>query len=183
MTQITLKLWNRTAVRCEVSYRANERPLSFLLDETEIEVRTILESWREPDYLYFKVETQDGRVYDLRHREFEDSWQVRESGQGLPETLLFIMSEVIHEATLSPTLKCSYSGSRQDWGMVQPGRLRPHRSLNYRPPAPEATITTWILHITRGDLFPIPGSQGTISLAQQVVLNLGEGQPKSKCLS
>jgi len=40
-----------------------------------------LKSWREPDYLYFKVETHDGRVYDLRHHEYEYSWQVRESAR------------------------------------------------------------------------------------------------------
>jgi len=73
------KPWNRTAVRCLAGYRADERPLSFLMDEGEIEVRTILESWREPDYLYFRIETKDGRVYDLRHHEYDDSWHVRES--------------------------------------------------------------------------------------------------------
>jgi hypothetical protein len=61
------------------SYRENERPISFLVDEREIEIRAILESWREPYYLCFRVETDDGLVYDLRHHEYEDSWQVRES--------------------------------------------------------------------------------------------------------
>ena len=42
--------------------------------------------------------------------------------------------------------------------------FRPHSSLNYRPPAPEAILTTWILHTTQGDPFPIPGGQGTIPL-------------------
>ena len=27
-------------------------------------------------------------------------------------------------------------------------------SLNYRPPAPEAILTTWVLHTTPGDPFP-----------------------------
>jgi putative transposase len=42
--------------------------------------------------------------------------------------------------------------------------LRPHSSLNYRPPAPEAILTTWILHTTPGDPFPIPGGQDTRTL-------------------
>jgi hypothetical protein len=79
MSEISLKSWKHAEVRCLAGYRANERPLSFLLDESEIEVRTILESWRELDYLYFKVETDDGRVYELRHHEYEDFWQARES--------------------------------------------------------------------------------------------------------
>jgi len=49
------------------------------MDESEIEVRTILESWREPDYLCFRAETEDGRVYNLRHHDYEDFCQVRES--------------------------------------------------------------------------------------------------------
>ena len=81
MTQIIMKPWNGTAVRCLASSGANERPISFLVEEGEIEVRTILESWRDLDYLYFKVESEDGQAYDLRHREFEDFWQVRESAQ------------------------------------------------------------------------------------------------------
>jgi hypothetical protein len=75
------KSWHRTAVRCLSGYKADERPLSFLVDDDEIEVRTILESWREPDYLYFRVETKDGQAYDLRQHEYEDFWQVRESGK------------------------------------------------------------------------------------------------------
>lgn len=81
MSNVAPKSWNRTAVRCMSSYKLNERPLSFLVDESEIEVRNILDSWREPDHLYFKVETKDGRVYDLRYNDHEDVWQVRESGR------------------------------------------------------------------------------------------------------
>ncbi len=36
------------------------------------------EYWREVDYLWFGVETGDGRVYKLRHHEYNDYWQVRE---------------------------------------------------------------------------------------------------------
>ncbi|MEW6530088.1 MAG: hypothetical protein AB1473_04570 [Thermodesulfobacteriota bacterium] len=83
MANIDSKLWNLTEVRCLASFRADERPTSFLLDDREIEVRTILESWREPEYLYFKIETVDGRIYDLRHHEYEDWWEVRETTKGL----------------------------------------------------------------------------------------------------
>jgi hypothetical protein len=49
------------------------------VDERQVEIRTILENWLEPDYLYFRVETEAGRVFVLRHHEYEDSRQVRES--------------------------------------------------------------------------------------------------------
>ncbi len=80
MSEIASKSWNRTAVRCMAGYRADERPLSFLVDDREIEIFTIVESWREPDYSYFRVKTKDDRVYDLRRHEYEDYWQVREPG-------------------------------------------------------------------------------------------------------
>ena len=46
ISETASKSWNRTAVRCLAGYTANERPISFLVDEQEIEVRTILESRR-----------------------------------------------------------------------------------------------------------------------------------------
>jgi putative transposase len=42
--------------------------------------------------------------------------------------------------------------------------FRPHSSLNYRPPAPEAILSTWILHTTPGDSFSIPAGQATRTL-------------------
>ena len=81
MPEFSLKSWKRADVRCLAGYKANERPLSFCLDESEIEIHTILEAWREPAYLCFKVETHDGRVYELRHHEYEDLWQARESAR------------------------------------------------------------------------------------------------------
>lgn len=81
MPDLIAKSWSPTAVRCLAGSRADERPLSFLVDDSEIKVRTIVESWREPDYLYFKVETDDGRIFDLRHHEYEDVWEVRETGR------------------------------------------------------------------------------------------------------
>jgi hypothetical protein len=80
MPKIAPSPWVRTAVRCLASSRASERPISFLLNDTEIEIRVVLESWREPDYLYFSVETKDGRAYVIRHHEYEHSWEVIESG-------------------------------------------------------------------------------------------------------
>jgi hypothetical protein len=82
MPEIAPSPWVRTAVRCLASSRASERPISFLLNDTEIEILSLLESLREPDYLYFKVETKDGRVYKIRHHEYEEYWEVREWTDG-----------------------------------------------------------------------------------------------------
>jgi len=80
MSETTLNPWVRATVRCLASSRANERPISFLLDNAEIEIRSIVESWWEPDYLYFRIETKDSRIYKLRHHEHIDYWEVREPG-------------------------------------------------------------------------------------------------------
>ena len=41
-----------TIIRCLASSSANERPISFLLDESEIEVRRIMECWRKRIILF-----------------------------------------------------------------------------------------------------------------------------------
>jgi hypothetical protein len=79
MSDLALKSWKHAEIRCWSGYKAIEKPISFHVDDRQIEVRTILKSWREPDCLCFRVETDDGRVYELRQNEYEDSWQVRES--------------------------------------------------------------------------------------------------------
>jgi hypothetical protein len=60
-------------------FRADERPISFLLGESEIRVRSILENWREPDYLCFRIKAEDGALYELRNHQYEDYWEVKEA--------------------------------------------------------------------------------------------------------
>jgi transposase InsO family protein len=42
--------------------------------------------------------------------------------------------------------------------------FRPHSSLNYRPPAPEAILTTWIVPNERGDPLPLQGGKDPLPL-------------------
>ncbi len=41
--------------------------MRFCLDERWYVVKEIIESWREPQYVFFKVRADDGSVYILRH--------------------------------------------------------------------------------------------------------------------
>ena len=82
MPETSPSSWVRTAVRCLAGSRANERPISFLVDDREVEIGAVPGSWREPDYLYFRVETKEGRVYEIRHHEYEDVWEVKERTDG-----------------------------------------------------------------------------------------------------
>ncbi len=78
MSEIVHNPWIRTTVRCLASSRADERPVSMLLDNTEVAISSILVSWREPDYVYFRVRTKDGRAHEIRHHEYEDFWEMRQ---------------------------------------------------------------------------------------------------------
>ena len=42
--------------------------------------------------------------------------------------------------------------------------FRPHSSLNYRPPAPEAILTTWIVRTDGGAPLPLPGGKDPLPL-------------------
>lgn len=57
-------------------YKANERPISFTLDDRKIEVRKIIDRWYGVDYDYFKVLAGDGKIYLLRWHRTLDSWSL-----------------------------------------------------------------------------------------------------------
>ena len=78
MSEMIHNPWIRTEVRCLASSRGNERPVTLRLDNTQVAISSILESWREPDHLYFRVRTKDGSVYKIRHHEYEDAWEMRQ---------------------------------------------------------------------------------------------------------
>ncbi len=57
-------------------YKANERPLYFLIDSNRLEVEDIVDRWYGEEHDYFKVLADDGRVYLLRWHRFEDRWSL-----------------------------------------------------------------------------------------------------------
>jgi hypothetical protein len=71
------RLWVAARVSCYSGSRSNERPVSFRLEDRDFPVLDVLESWYEPDYLYFKVRTSDNCIYLLRVCEDEDRWEAK----------------------------------------------------------------------------------------------------------
>jgi len=55
-------------------YKANERPVYFVLDSRKRYVKKILESWLGPDHDYFKVLADDNCVYLLKWHRSSDKW-------------------------------------------------------------------------------------------------------------
>lgn len=62
-------------VRCYSGYKADERPVSFLLQDGERRtVENVIDQWYGEDHTYFKVLADDHMVYVLRHDRGLDEW-------------------------------------------------------------------------------------------------------------
>jgi len=57
-------------------YRANERPIRFVMSGQEYEVAEIEDRWYSPGATYFRVVAGDGNRYVLRHEEAQDEWSL-----------------------------------------------------------------------------------------------------------
>ena len=66
----------RIRVECHAGYRGEEEPRAFTLGARRFEVREVLDRWLDPAHRYFKVRTDDGRVFLIRHDERADRWEL-----------------------------------------------------------------------------------------------------------
>ena len=55
-------------------YKANERPLYFILNNQKLEVRNVIKRWYGVEHDYFKVLADDGKVYLMRWQRTLDLW-------------------------------------------------------------------------------------------------------------
>jgi hypothetical protein len=55
-------------------YKANERPISFIMDNRKVEVWDIIDRWYDADHDYFKILGDDGMIYLLRWQRTSDLW-------------------------------------------------------------------------------------------------------------
>ena len=63
-------------------YKANERPRDFTVDEDFYEIADVEDRWYEPDAMYFKVRTTEGKQYILRYDEQADEWTLQSGLDG-----------------------------------------------------------------------------------------------------
>ena len=57
-------------------FKADERPLRFVLNGREYEVKEVDDRWYSPEAIYFRVVASDGNRYVLRHDEAADAWSL-----------------------------------------------------------------------------------------------------------
>jgi len=71
-------------VECYSGYKAEERPVRFHLGDQDHMVEEVLDHWNSPDATYFKVRSDDGNTYVLRHIVCpqEDAWTLEAFRQG-----------------------------------------------------------------------------------------------------
>ena len=55
-------------------FKADERPLRLHLSDRTLEVAAVEDRWYSPGETYFRVLTEDGDRYVLRHSEAQDVW-------------------------------------------------------------------------------------------------------------
>ena len=55
-------------------YRADERPIRFVMGGRAYEVVEVEDRWYSPRAMYFRVVASDGNRYVLQHDEQTDSW-------------------------------------------------------------------------------------------------------------
>jgi len=63
-------------VECYAGYRAEERPLRFVLGGRSYQVNEVDDQWYSPEARYFRVRADDGNLYVLRHDERADRWSL-----------------------------------------------------------------------------------------------------------
>ena len=63
-------------VECYAGYRADQRPTRFILRGRTFEITEVEDQWYSPEAIYFRVRTQDGDFFVLRHDEPQDVWSV-----------------------------------------------------------------------------------------------------------
>ena len=63
-------------VAAYAGYKGEEAPRRFTLGGGTVEVAGVLDQWREPDHVYFKVLGHDGGTYVLRYDMKAQRWEL-----------------------------------------------------------------------------------------------------------
>ena len=79
-------------VQCYSGRKAEERPISFQLNERDYLVEEVVDQWYGPEHVFFKLRASDGNMYILRHQtsEPDGGWELvsfRQTEAGMQRTI------------------------------------------------------------------------------------------------
>ena len=69
---------DKLKVNCYSGHTYAERPVSFLLQGIEYEVREIEKAWQEPKEKHSQIRTRDNKLFQLCYNEAEKEWSLTE---------------------------------------------------------------------------------------------------------
>ena len=74
-------------VICYAGYKADETPRYLKLGEQTLTITCVEDRWYAPGETYFRVVTESGDRYVLRHQEAQDLWSLEGYRRGRVDTL------------------------------------------------------------------------------------------------
>jgi hypothetical protein len=63
-------------VQCYSGRKADERPIRFRIGDCDHMIVEIVERWYGPDDSFYKVRTDNGKTYLLRHHTTDGTWSI-----------------------------------------------------------------------------------------------------------
>ena len=63
-------------VECYAGHRGEQTPRTLILGDRRIAVAEVADAWLAPDYRYFKLRSDDGNTYLVRHDERSSTWEL-----------------------------------------------------------------------------------------------------------
>jgi hypothetical protein len=63
-------------VECYAGYRGDETPRRFAIGERPVQIARVIDRWMTPEYRYFRVAGDDGRIYLLRQNVARRIWEL-----------------------------------------------------------------------------------------------------------
>jgi len=67
-----------TKVKCYSSNIYAEQPRSFVWQDKELKIESIEKAWQEPSQRFFRLVTEDSRLFELCYNEADDRWSAVE---------------------------------------------------------------------------------------------------------
>jgi hypothetical protein len=65
-------------VECHSDYEYAEKPVALTWKDQRLEISEIIERWRIPGAICFRVGTTDGQIFELFYGELYDEWRIHQ---------------------------------------------------------------------------------------------------------